>query len=136
MITFSPEMRAVFYIYLFLLFLCGGHSVYAGTHQDRNSTPSTRGTAKKQHVKLNNTSQGDPLLDEGDIDADDEYRTDHDDDEGPVKFLATKYGVTDNWYLTFSIQPISNHYNRHFNTLPEFCGNSSPIYITQRVLRI
>jgi hypothetical protein len=129
-------MKAVFYSYLFLLMLCGGLALYAGTQQGHNGCSSTRGPAKKQHLKLNSTDRGDTLLDEADIDADDEYHSDHDEDEGLNKFLTAKHSLTNSWYLTFAMEPISNYYSKRLNTLPPFCGNSSPIYITQRVLRI
>jgi len=125
----------VFYVYLCLLLLCGGHAVYAGTHPNSSPYSSNRGLAKKQQIKLSKTDQDSSVIEETDLDE--ESLSSHDaEDGGTDLFFTGKYNFSDNWYLTFSSLPILNYYNKRFNIIPPFRGQSSPIYIQQRVLRI
>lgn len=128
-------MRAVvLYVCLYLVMLCGGHAVFAGTHHSRSCYPPVQGFPKKQ-VKLTSADQGNSILDDADLDLDEDYLNGHD-DAGSNHLPAERYTLSDSWYLAFSPLLILNYYNKRFKTFPPFCGDSSPIYITQRVLRI
>jgi hypothetical protein len=127
----------VFYVYLFLLLLCGGRSVYANTHHPLSQHAAGRDLAKKPHTKLTNNDQSNTFFEDAEIDVEEEYLGGHDDaDTGAGKFLAGKYSLPAWLYMTSSRLFISNFYNNRFKTIPQICCDSSPLYITQRVLRI
>jgi len=127
----------VFYGYLFLILLCGGQSLYAGTHLRSISSHTHRNLPKKQHVKITDTNQNNSLIEDSEIDLEEDHLGDHDvQDCTNNHFLAHGDYFSEKWYITFS-PPVSLNYNHNnFISNPPFCGNSSPLYITQRVLRI
>jgi hypothetical protein len=129
-------MRVVFYVYLCLLLLCAGRPLYAGTHNGDNSNLSASGPVKKAPVKLNTKIPGDTLLDNADMGTDDDYISDLDEDGGHDNLPSLKYIPAYVGYLSCSVELLSIHYNKRFKILPPFCGNSAPIYIRQRVLRV
>lgn len=131
-------MRAVvFFVCLCLLLLCGGNTVYAGTQHSSSNSHSSHSPAKRQHAKLTNTNQDNSILDDADLDVDEDYLRGHDADDGHINtFLAERNSMPDKWYLNFS--PLFNldFCNKRFKAFPPFCGDVSPIYIKQRVLKI
>lgn len=129
-------MRVVFYVYLCLLLLCAGRPLYAGTHNSSNPSPVTSGPARKLPLKLNAKVPGDTLLDNADLGTEDDYNGDLDEDGGHDNLPSLKYNPAYAGYLACSPELLSIHYNKRFKILPPFCGNSAPIYIRQRVLRV
>jgi len=131
-------MRAVvFHIYLSLLLLCGGYALYATTHYSHTGYSSARKAVKRQHSKLAHGNQNNTIIDDAEIDFDEDNLNGPDaDDAGTNKLLAGKYSITSRWYLSFSRPVISHYYQKSFIVSPAVHGDSSPIYITQRVLRI
>lgn len=127
----------VFYIYLGLLLLCGGQTLYANTHHSLRQHSSPRDLAKKPHTKLSNNDQNNTFFEDADIDVEEESLGDHDaDDAGTNQFVPVKYCLPDWLYLTSAELIVSNYYTNRFKIIPQICGDTSPLYITQRVLRI
>lgn len=120
----------VFLVFMNFLLLGGGQYLNAGTHQDSHH----HAYEHKHRVKYTNQDQGSSIIEEADLDeehlGDDTFKN-----NVVNKNFAANYSLLDNWYLTFSGQIIVN-YHSHFKFFVPFCGNSNPIYITQRVLRI
>lgn len=140
MITFDPQMRVrivVFFVSLCFLLLGGGHYLHAAG-MNHNLVPKSlsRTLGKNHQVKFTGSDQGGTVIEDADLDLEEEYLSGHDVDGGANKFFAGKYNLQGRWYLTFSPQSILNDYYKSFKIFMPFCGNSSPIYITQRVLRI
>lgn len=122
----------VFLVFMNFLLLSGGQYLNAGTHQNS----PVHSYEHKHRIKYTNQDQGSSLIEEADLDLDEEYSGDDTlKDDVVNKVFAANYSLLDNWYLTFSDQIIVN-YQSHFKFFVPFCGNSNPIYITQRVLRI
>ncbi|MFW0738128.1 hypothetical protein [Flavobacterium sp. N502536] len=122
----------VFLVFMNLLLLGGGQYLNAGTPKDTHP----HNLEKKHRVKFTNQEQGSSIIEDADIDTEEEYLGSDDLKDGLTnKFFATNYSLLDSWYLSFASQTGVNDYNRFKIFLP-FCGNSNPIYITQRVLRI
>lgn len=120
----------VFLVFMNFLLLGGGQYLNAGTHQDSHH----HAYEHKHRVKYTNQDQGSSIIEEADLDeehlGDDTFKN-----NVVNKNFAANYSLLNNWYLTFSSQIIVN-YHSHFKFFVPFCGNSNPIYITQRVLRI
>ncbi len=131
---FRTQMRKliVFLVFMNLLLFGGGQYLNAGTlHNSHLHT-----FEKKHRVKFTNQDQGSSVIeDAADIDLEEEYLGGDLNDGLTNKFYAANYSLLDSWYLTFSSQNAANDYNR-FKIFVPFCGQSNPIYITQRVLRI
>jgi hypothetical protein len=131
---FRTQMRklVVFLVFVNFLLLGGGQYLNAGTPKNTHF----HNLERKHRVKFTNQDQGSSIIEDADLDLDEEYLGDHDLKEGlSTKSFATNYSLLDDWYLTFSRQLMVNSYNR-FEIFVPFCGQSNPIYITQRVLRI
>lgn len=120
----------VFLVFMNFLLLGGGQYLNAGTHHSSH----LHAYEHKHRVKYTNQDQGSSIIEEADLDeehlGDDTFKN-----NVVNKNFAANYSLLDNWYLTFSSQIVVN-YHSHFKFFVPFCGNSNPIYITQRVLRI
>lgn len=122
----------VFLVFMNFLLLGGGQYLNAGTPKDSH----LHNLERKHRVKFTNQEQGSSIIEDADVEPEEEYLGSDDLQDGLTnKFFATNYSLLDDWYLSFSSQIAVNGYNRFKIFLP-FFGNSNPIYITQRVLRI
>jgi len=121
----------VFLVFMNFLLLGGGQYLNAETHQS-----SHHYLEKRHRVKYTTQDQSNSIIEEADVDLDEEL-SGHDNlkDGLSTKFFATTYSILDGWYLTISRQIVVNSFNR-FEIFGSSCGQSNPIYITQRVLRI
>jgi len=122
-------------IYLCLLVLCGGCAIYAANNHNHYSY--NRDHAKRQHVKQVNPDHGSSILEDAEIDLDEDYLKGHDADEtGTNKLFVEKYSLVTKWYISFSSVSIAAYHDKNALVSTPICGDSSPLYITQRVLRI
>jgi len=128
----------VFYVSLFLILLSGANAVQAATadHNDDHATHSH--IPKGKTVKITNADHGAFAIDDAESELDDEHLNNPNDngDGFANDMLAREFNLPSLGYLKFAPLSISDHYDKRFNTFPQFCGSSSPIYIKQRVLRI
>ncbi|PXY39535.1 hypothetical protein DMB65_17085 [Flavobacterium cheongpyeongense] len=121
----------VFLAFMNFLLFGGGQYLSAGTHQNSDHT-----YGHKHHIKYTNQEQGNSIIEEADLDLDEEFSGDAASDGTSVsKIFTSNYSLLDGWYLSLSDR-ITVNYHRHFKFFVPFCGNSNPLYITQRVLRI
>ena len=129
---------AVFFLYIFLLLPSGGNSLYAfAKNKDKNNSFSSQTHIKKSPVKLSNNNQTILLFNETDIDIEEDYHSKDDANEGNTTILiGNKYTSLNPWYSSGTNLFILNYLNNRFEILPPFLGNSYPIYISQRALRI
>ena len=125
LLTLAHEMKAVVLFYLSLILLCCGVTL-------RDSKPHHH--HRRHHVKINNSSQFESCLTETEENID-EYHADGEDERG-IYSVVDKNTLANTWYVAFTSASISTLNNPHIDTLPQFCGYSTPIYIAQRVLRI
>lgn len=124
----------VFFVALFTFLLCGGHYLHADTPHHSKHCPSNQRLAKSERPKLWGAGQDINIIEEADLDLDEEHLSS---DELPAKNLHQEYYFLDRWYLTFySILNTDADDHQHYQPFLPFSGNSSPIYIRQRVLRI
>ncbi len=130
---FRSQMRKliVFLVFMNFLLLGGGQYLNAETHQS-----SHHYLEKRHRVKFTSQDQGSSIIEDADVDLDEECLGNDTLKDGlNSKFFATTYSLLDSWYLTISRQMVANSFNR-FEIFGSSCGQSNPIYITQRVLRI
>ncbi|WGQ10145.1 hypothetical protein QG516_00560 [Pedobacter gandavensis] len=123
----------VFFVALFTFLLCGGHYLHADTPHHAKHCPSNQRLAKSEGPKLRGAGQDLNVIEEADLDLDEEHLSS---DELPVKNLHQEYYLLNRWYLTFYSLIIADADHQHYQPFLPFSGNSSPIYIRQRVLRI
>lgn len=128
---------AAFLLYLFFHLLGGGNYLHATTHANGIYNSSSLKASNDQQLKSINSGQGNFTIEYADLDFDEEYSSSNDIKQGQGnKLFAAKHDLLDGWYLPVSQRSISNYYYKRFKIFTPFCGNSYPIYITNRVLRI
>lgn len=123
----------MFFVYLFLQLLGAGNNLHASTNHNRISCNTHQILVKKEQVKLLNADQAITILEDADLDLDEDY---HSGDDVKTGAVTREYSTPDRWYLTFFPMLFLNEDHNHFKIFGPFCGDSSPIYIRQRVLRI
>ncbi|MBB2147883.1 hypothetical protein [Pedobacter gandavensis] len=123
----------VFFVSLFTFLLCGGHYLHAGTHHNPTHCVSKQRLSKSEQAKFSGTGLDISLIEEADLDLDEEHNYG---DELPDRNLHQEYYTLERWYLAFLPVLIADDYHQYDQTFQPFSGNSSPIYIKQRVLRI
>ncbi len=133
-------MRALLFItYLFALLLTGGNETHANTHTVSNAPISQLKTTYKARPEfLHSTREHSlPTIVNKDFDLNEEYSSsDICKDSPDFKTAKFKPTVLTKWYvLNDNCFVIIFPYNRFYFTKP-ISGQSTPIYITQSVLRI
>lgn len=126
---------AVLFVFISLLLLSGGQHVNAGTQQIFNST-SSHSFEKKHLVKFTNQDSSNTIIEDADLSIDEEHIGGDVNDRIPNKIFTGNYSLLNDWYLTFSCQSVLKNSHKNFKIFAPFCGQSNPIYITLRVLRI
>lgn len=125
---------AVLFVFIGLLLLSGGQHLNAGTRQIFNY--SSHSLEKKHRVKFTNQDSSNSLIEEADLGIDEDHLGGDVNDEIPSKIFTGNYSLLSDWYLTFSSQSLLKSSHKNFKIFAPFCGQSNPIYITLRVLRI
>jgi len=129
---FRTQMRKLVVFLVFMNFLLLGGGQYLNAENQHNPHHNLE---RRHHVKYTNQEQGNSIIEDADLDLDEEFLGNDLKDGLTNKFFAANYSLIDNLYLTLSRQISVNSYSL-FEILGPSCGQSKPIYITQRVLRI
>jgi hypothetical protein len=131
-------MRVViFFVYLCIHLLGGGSYLHADTNHNHSGNSLTSNLQINKQAKLTIADHHTVVIEYTDLDLDEEYSSGNDIKDGVAnKFFAGKDSLLDNWYLPVSQLSISNYYYKRFKIFMPFYGNSSPIYIKNRVLII
>jgi len=129
-------MRAlIFLISLCTFLLAGGHEAVANTQQLVKVTAAQHFEKSKQS-KYSDSDPGFTLIDDADIDLTEEnHLSDNLKNDVANKFLAGKYNLPQFWHTSNSLSFAVSYECPNHNISPRFCAHS-PIYITQRVLRL
>ena len=125
---------AILFVFLCLLLLGGSQHIYAGTRSISKTSSTT--LEKKHRVKFTNQDSSNSLIEEADLGIDEEHLGGDINDSIPSRIYTGNYSLLSDWYLTFSSQSLLKSSHKNFKIFAPFCGQSNPIYITQRVLRI
>ncbi|NMH27008.1 hypothetical protein [Flavobacterium silvaticum] len=128
-------MRAlVFIVSLFSLLLRGEHTVF------ENASPvyslSTE-NSKNLHVKSSNQEAAFSISEYADLDPSEDYHSGNDiTDDSATTLFGGSYHISYQWYLAIAGLLLLTFIRRNFQATPVLRASSSPIYITQRDLRI
>ena len=91
---------------------------------------------KNEQLKFVNTNQDLTFIEAVDLDLEEEHFKDTIKDTISNNFFDGNYTLLDRWYLTFSGQSVLKYFHTDSKIFAPFCGQSNPIYITLRDLRI
>ena len=124
--------RVSLIIFVFFLLLGGGCRFYARTSQPLNNLISSENVTKSHPIKVTNKSTNCLIIEESEVDLEEEY-----DNTNDIKPLNTekKIFTSHGYSILFALNIFNNSLN-NIKYLPQFSGQSNPLYITQRVLRI
>lgn len=133
---FWCQMRAlIFFISLCTFLLAGGHQAVANTQQLIKVTSAPHFEKSKQS-KYSNSDPGFTLIDDADIDLTEESHLSNNlKNDVANKFLTGKYNFLKSSHTSNSSAALVSSEFRNCNISPRFCAHS-PIYISQRVLRL
>lgn len=123
----------VFFVSLFTFLLLGGSNLHAGTHHCCMDFHPIQKLVKSEQVNLIGADQEITIIEVADLDLDEDHLSS---DEFAERGLNKPFSILDRWYLTFYPLLFANYYHKPATTFLPLCSNPSPIYITQRVLRI
>ena len=127
---------AIFFLYLFFHLLGEGNVVYAASRDNDASITLQSEVSNKEQLKYIQSVPNAILITSAEFDLEEELSSSD-------SFKSTNTAITDGkihlaqaWYLNFTCQSVPNHYFKNFKIFSPSCGQSNPIYILQRVLRI
>jgi hypothetical protein len=132
-------MKIIFYFVALCFLLLGVRSTsFASTHESKNSYASSfQYFSQKGQIKTINEDHNILLIEDTDLDLEEEYHGDNSVKESPkTNFFIGKYILLNTLYSSNCQKFTSNFCVNRFNIVPHLSGNTCPIYITQRVLRI
>lgn len=131
-------MRIVaFIVYLFVLLTSGGESLHATTNKGTHHSTTEHKIGNKPIVKFVVDDQSISILEDSDTDLEEDLEN-HD----SVKRNATHLLVFGQTHfilqqnIAFVLKDSGELYLKRLKNTPPFCGFKSPLFITQRVLRI
>lgn len=124
----------VLFACMFLLLLGGGRYTNAGIYQ-LPSSPS-HGLEKKHRVKFTSQDSSNTLIEDVGLDTGEDLSGGGLGDEVSNKLFIKNYSFLDSWYLALSCRSLLSHCQVNFKIFAPFCGQSNPIYIIHRVLRL
>ena len=127
---------AAFFLYLFFHLLGGGNVVYAASHDSDASSTLEFERAIKDQLKYIESIPNTILITIAEFDLEKILSSSDSFKNINTTITDGKIYLAHAWYLSFSCQSVPNHYFKNFRIFAPSCGQSNPIYILQRVLRI
>lgn len=131
-------MRVIlFFVFLFSHLLSKGSDLRTGTHHSPVGHHHASGSCSHHRLAKNESlsfaSADLDLTEIEEADLDDEHFN-----EGYVSnaLVNQAYLLCDKWYLCFFPSLVPGDDQQRFTSFSPFCGDSAPIYIRQRVLKI
>ena len=136
--NFALAMRAItFYISLFVLLISGGNSYCVAVNQHSNTHSSTQHFHKNHKSTLSHKNHVGTLTNNVDFDLEDDFSANDDvKTVGKNKFDSLKDKISFSSFLSDADLLSLNQSSKRFKNTPYYCGLSTPIYISLRVLRI
>lgn len=127
----------VFFLYLFFHLQSGGNYVHAASHDNSIYSCLMSKFEKTDQGSFSKTISSSIAINFAGFDLEEEYSNNGSlKNSDSNKNSTGKFDVSKVWYQTFSCQSVVTHYYKNFKIFSPSCGQSNPIYITQRVLRI
>lgn len=125
-------MRIVAFL-TYLSFLLLGGKDYAAVNSNHNYFSNQNLTVDRQ-IKITTEDFSITVIE--DLDLEEEFHTDNSNRSSENIFFVGKYSLINTLYSSNFHHFFQNYFNKLNNISQPISGNSNPIYITQRVLRI
>ena len=131
-------MRLVAFIaYMFFLLTNGGENLHATTYRAPLHTTSEQKVGSKRLVKFVADDRGVSFIEDSDNDVEEEYGHQNDVKEDTFSKIVYLQPLAIHQRVLPSLYTLLNSsYVRRHKITPPFCGFKSPLFITQRVIRI
>jgi hypothetical protein len=131
-------MRRLLYItYFFALLLAVGNKMHANVHNITIASISKWNLLSKEQDQITILDHSYSLIEYSDFDLDEEFsHCDNHEDSKTNKLFQVKNSLLDKWYLSYGDSLDNPYYYNVFYNCKPIRGQSTPIYITNRVLRI
>lgn len=130
-------MRTVALVLSFFVFLISGKQTLHANPSAYKNYADTHTIAKSRQLRFESKDQSLTIFEDSDFDnEEDQINTDDFNLQNPFDCSLVFNSLTANWYAAYLEFFIDNPNAKRYNTLSTFCESSTPIYISQRVLRI
>jgi hypothetical protein len=129
--------QTVFILYFFTLLLAGGNKMHANMHKSTFVSISNWNLSSKEQDQITILDHTYSLIEYSDFDLDEEFsHCDNHEDSRTNKLFQVKHSLLDKWYLSYGDSLDNPYYYNIFYNCEPIRGQSTSIYITNRVLRI
>lgn len=129
--------QTVFIVYFLTLLLTGGNKMQANLHKNTFVSISNWNLPSIEQNQITILDQSYSLIVYSDCDLDEEFsHGDNHEDAKTNKSLQVKHSLLDKWHLSYGDSLENPYYHKFFYNCEPIRGQSTPIYITNRVLRI
>lgn len=125
-------MRIISYLVI-LFFLLVGSSGYSHDYSKKEKQ-SSQFFSKNKQIKYANADHSITLIDESEVDIEEEYSSDNHNNDFKFVFLKATSAIAK--YSCDSLKLVYKKNFNNFNYFPSSFGNSTSIYLLNRVLRI
>lgn len=126
--------RIVFFIFMVTLLLVAGKRMHASVYEITTNFVSNRNTFIENQEEFSNLNQIFLLNKSTDFDFEEEYSSNNDSKSDKVLQVKTSY--LSKWYFSYEVLLHDIYCKNVFYNSKSFTNLTTPIYITQNVLRI
>ena len=129
--------QTVFILYFFTLLLTGGNKMQANLHKSVFVSISNLNRSSIEQGQITILDHSYSLIEYSDFDLDEEFsHSDHHEDAKTNKLFQVKHSLLAKWYLSYGDSLENPHRHNVFYNCEPIRGQSTPVYITNKALRI
>lgn len=133
----SQMKQTVFILYFLTLLLTGGSKMQANVYKSTFVSISNWNLSLKEQDQITILNHSYSLIEYSDFDLDEEFsHCDNNENSKTNKSLQVKHSLLNKWHLSYGDSLENPYYHNVFYNCEPIRGQSTPIYITNRVLRI
>lgn len=133
----SQMKQTVFILYFFTLLLTGGNKMQANLYKSTFVSISNCNLLSIEQYQITILHHSNSLIEYSDFDLDEEFsHCDNHEDAKTNKLFQVKHSLLAKWYLSYGDSLENPYYHNVFYNCEPIRGQTTPIYITNKVLRI
>lgn len=132
----SQMKQTVFILYFLTLLLTGGSKMQTNVYKSTFVSISNCNLSLKEQDQITILNHSYSFIEYSDFDLDEEFSHSDHEDAKTNKSVQVKHFLLDKWHLSYGDSLENPYYHNVFYNCEPIRGQSTPIYIINRVLRI